>query len=204
MEQMGMGAQYIFDEWPEIKHSVHTPANDVLEPGFIRDLRRAITADPRVHVSVPDFWYCLDSMEKIRQHRWNDNLNLTDMMRANFIPDMSMFTRDAYEKVPYDGQYRRASFWIWWIKIFMEFGPFAFSFVRKPLFCWRRHAGQTSGHEDYILDGTVAFTEWAHGAGLLPPELIIRPTQKPDIVRIDEKGGDDHAEGLREDAGQVH
>ena len=201
MEQMGAGAQYVFDGWPSVKFSVHTPVNDVLEPGFLRELKTAITMDPRVRVSVPDFWYCRNNMEKVSPHRWNDNLNLTDMMRGNYIPDMSMFTRETYERVPYDPQHRRASFWIWWIKIFMEFGPFAFSFVRKPLFCWRQHTGQTSGHSDYVLDGTKAFTDWAHKEGLLPPDLIIRPTQKPDIVRLDEEEGSDSGSDDQNGAG---
>lgn len=194
MEQFGLGAKYVYDEWPSVKYSVHVTANDALEPDFVKELKFAITADDRVHISVPDFWYCKNNMEKVRTHSWNDNLNLKDMVCGNFIPDMSMFTRQAYEEVPYDTVHRRASFWIWWIKLFMHFGPFAFSFVRKPLFCWRQHTGQTSGHEAYVLDGTECFTAWAHKEGLLPPNLIIRPTEKPDIVRLgDEESGDHNA-----------
>lgn len=192
MEQMGLGAQYIYNEWPDIKYMVHTPANDVLEPTFIQDLKFAITADPRVHISVPDFWYCTKDMVKVRHHKWNDHLNLPDMMTGNFIPDMSMVTREAYGKVPYDPAHKRASFWIWWIRLFMEYGPFAFSFVRKPLFGWRQHPGQTSGHDDYVLEGTKCFTEWAHSQGLLPDNIVIRPTEKPDIVRLENEKNSDH------------
>ena len=186
MEQAGLGFQYVYDTWPNVQYMVAAPANDVLDPGFVKDLRFALTADAKVQVSIPDFWYCKEDMAKVKIHRFNDKLVLNHMLLGNFIPDMSMVRRETYAAVPFDSRHGRAAFWIWWIRIFRHFGPFAFSFTRQPLFYYRQHKGQTSGNKEFVLDGTKRFTEWAHAEGLIPKEIIIRPKEEPEIVNLED------------------
>lgn len=178
MEQCEKGIERAL-EFNDVAHLVIACAGDQLHHDFVKDLRFALTADPRVKVSIPDVVYCDEDMKNPETVKMFDGRTLHRMVNSNVVPDMSMVTREACEKVPFSSQYGRSSLWIWWINLFRHFGPEAFVNVHRGLYLYRYHPDTASSFNDeWRNKGYEVFSEWARSEGLIPPGARIRPFPK--------------------------
>lgn len=158
-EQVKMGFEYCMGQ--SLEYISVMSANDALAPEKLEAEIDTMRADSRIRVSYPTVKECDDQLGFTNRIRKIARMVTFDtLMQQNFICDCSTVSVPTHREIPFDPQYQRASFWIWWFKIWSRFGPDAFRFHEKSAYLHRDHIGQLSSRPEWIESGKYHINKW--------------------------------------------
>lgn len=83
--------------------------------------------------------------------------------RGNPVPDVCLIDCSILELVPFESKWKRASFMIWWFRIWEEFGHLAFGYVNTIGCLYRHHENQASKNDKWRDEGGLIGTRWLKG-----------------------------------------
>ena len=157
-----------------VDYIMMTPANDLLGPTIVADYVNALENNPKAMVAYCDHVMFSDAYPLRKTFKLHDAIVIEDMTKQNHVPDYSMFRADMYRDIPFDAQYLRVSYWVWWIKVLQKYGPDAFVHVPKPNFHYRwGHEGQTSQDSTYKDEGAAIMTQWLKDRKLIADTIML-------------------------------
>lgn len=136
-------------------------SNDALSPRKLAAEIETMEADASVKVSYPTVLECDDQLFPLGRFREiAREVTFNTLIHQNFICDCSTVSLSAFCEVPFSAEYGRASFWIWWFRLWDKYGPAAFRFHPDSAYHHRDHIGQLSSRKKWIEDGKRNINEW--------------------------------------------
>lgn len=136
-------------------------ANDALSPKKLAAEIETLEGDPAIRVSYPTVLECDDQLYSLNRFREiAREVTFNTLIHQNFICDCSTVTLETFREVPFDPGYGRASFWIWWFRIWDRYGSTVFRFHPDSAYHHRDHVGQLSSRKKWIENGKRHINEW--------------------------------------------
>lgn len=154
------------------EYCMYMTANDVLAPMFIASAIRRMD-ELNAKVVYGDTLYVDPDMNPRQCEKPSKEFLPFEWFRdgkgkTNQIPDVCLLDCSILELVPFEAKYKRASFLIWWYRIWEEFGHLAFAYVNTIGCLYRPHENHLAGQEDWVSEGKVIANRW----------LEVRPWRK--------------------------
>lgn len=151
----------------DAEYCMYMTANDTLAPQFLasamqrmRELSaKVVYAD--VLVTDTDLRpTCCDKPEvEFLPFKWF----ASGKPKGNPIPDVCLIDCSILELVPFESKWKRASFYIWWFRIWEEFGHLAFGYANTIGCLYRTHPNQLSDNRQWKDEGGLIATRWLRG-----------------------------------------
>lgn len=157
-------AELGFKHCLDAQFAIYMTANDLMGKYFIASaMERA--REIQAKVVYGDVLHCDPDMNPM--HMYRSEVEFVPITwykdgkgQKNVTPDVSLVDTSILKEIPFDAQYLRGSFMVWWYKIWEEYGPRAFSYVNNVAVLYRKHPGMTSNNQDWVKHGLMLAGGW--------------------------------------------